>query len=268
VSFIQTDAAINPGNSGGPLINMHGEVVGINSQIYSQTGGYQGLSFAIPIDVARSSEQQILSTGKVRHARLGAAVQEVDQTLAEAFRLDRPAGALITDVSHGSAAQRAGLESGDVVLAVNGRAIEMAGDLGAIVAMARPGDTVALDVWHRGARRELQALLDDATPRAARSASAPAASAVAANVRLGLALRPLQPEELRASGLSAGLVIENASGAAAHAGLQAGDLLLAIDGEPVTRVEQVSAGVGRMDKAAALLVRRGTMTLYIALRLE
>ena len=118
VPFIQTDVAINPGNSGGPLINMRGEVVGINSQIYSGTGGYQGLSFAIPIDVAQRIEQQILSTGQVRHARLGVAVQEVNQTLAEAFKLDKPAGALVDDVEKGSAAERAGLESGDVVLAV------------------------------------------------------------------------------------------------------------------------------------------------------
>jgi serine protease Do len=268
VSFIQTDAAINPGNSGGPLINMRGEVVGINSQIYSQTGGYQGLSFAIPVDVARSSEQQILRTGKVRHAQLGVTVQEVNQTLAEAFRLDKPAGALVTNVSKDSAADHAGLESGDVVLAANGHAIDVSADLPALVGLEQPGATLSLDVWRRGARVVLLARLDDASSGAKPAEPSTGTSAKPPTGRLGLALRPLQPDEKREFGLNAGLVVESVGGAAERAGLQVGDLLLAIDGEAITSVEQVSTAVARTDRAAALLMRRGSTKLYVALRLE
>ena len=270
VSFIQTDAAINPGNSGGPLINTRGEVIGINSQIYSQTGGYQGLSFAIPIEVAQRIALEILATGKVRHARLGVSVQEVNQTLAEAFKLDKPAGALVTDVSKGSAAERAGLVSGDVILAANGRAVEMSGDLPATVGLAQPGDAIELEVWHLGTRVTRRARLDDANKRV----TGPAAAASAASSpkvptgRLGLSLRPLQPDEIRESGITAGLVVEGVSGASARAGLQVGDLLVAIDGRPVTSAEQAAGLVARSDRAAALLVQRGGTKLYVALRLE
>jgi serine protease Do len=268
VSFIQTDAAINPGNSGGPLINMRGEVVGINSQIYSQTGGFQGLSFAIPIEVAQRVALQIVGTGKVSHARLGVTVQEVNQALAEAFKLDKPAGALIVDVGKGSAAARAGLESGDVVLRANGQLVELSGDLPAVVGVAQPGDVVELQVWHRGERRTVRVRLDDATKPAVQAGVAAASSPKAPTGRLGLALRVLQPDEKRESGLSSGLVVEGVGGAAARAGLQAGDLLLAIDGRPVATVEEVGASVGRSDKVAALLVQRGAAKLYVALRLD
>ena len=267
VSFIQTDAAINPGNSGGPLINMRGQVIGINSQIYTQTGGYQGLSFAIPIEVAQRNALEILATGKERHARLGVAVQEVNQPLAEAFKLDKPAGALITDVGKGSAAEHAGLVSGDVVLAANGRAVDLSGDLPATVGLAQPGDTLDMVVWHLGARVTRRAVLDDANRPAAGAASA-ASSPKGPTGRLGLSLRALQPDERRESGNAAGLVVEAVEGLAARAGLQIGDLLLAIDGRPVTSAEQAAALVARSDKAAALLIQRGGSKLYVALRLE
>ncbi|MEO8718824.1 MAG: Do family serine endopeptidase [Burkholderiales bacterium] len=264
VPFIQTDVAINPGNSGGPLINMRGEVVGINSQIYSRSGGYQGLSFAIPIGVALNIEQQILSTGEVHHARLGVIVQEVNQTLAEAFGLARPAGALVADVEKGSTAARAGLVSGDIVLAVNGQAVELSGDLPALVGLAKPGDPIDFDVWHRGARRTLHARLDGAKPPEAKSADA---VAPVADGRLGLALRPLTSDEVRRSGIAAGLLVEAVGGAASRAGLLPGDVLLAIDGQPVTSVAQVKTAVGPSSKAVALLVQRGDTKLYVPLRL-
>ncbi len=269
VSFIQTDAAINPGNSGGPLINMQGEVIAINSQIYSQTGGYQGLSFAIPIEVGVRIAQEILATGKAHHARLGVSIQEVNQPLAEAFKLDRPAGALVTDVSKGSAAERAGLVSGDVVLAANGRTVNLSGDLPAIVGLALPGDAIELTVWHLGARVKRRAQLDDANARLpGATADAAAPSPKVPTGRLGLSLRALQADEMRVSGITAGLVVDGVAGAAARAGLQVGDLLLAIDGRAVTSPEQATGLVAKSDKAAAVLVQRGGTKLYVALRLE
>jgi serine protease Do len=266
VPFIQTDVAINPGNSGGPLINMRGEVVGINSQIYSGTGGYQGLSFAIPIDLAQRIEQQVLGTGQVRHAKLGVGVQEVNQTLAEAFKLDKPAGALISEVEQGSAAERAGIESGDVVLAVNGHAIDLSGDLPAIVGAARPGDRLDIDVWRHGARRTVQARLDDAKAPAASHPSA--AGAATQKGRLGLALRPLNADEKRQSGLAAGWMIEGVTGPAARAGALPGDLLLAIDGRPATDLAQLEAAAAVKSRAVAILVQRAGMKIYLPLRLS
>ncbi len=266
VPFIQTDAAINPGNSGGPLINMRGEVVGINSQIYSRTGGYQGLSFAIPIDVAQQIEQQILSTGKVRHAKLGVAVQDVNQTLAESFKLDKPAGALISDVDKDSAASRAGLAIGDVVLAINGRPIEFAGDLSANVSLAQPGEQVQLVIWHKGARSTLHVLLGDAT---AQSDKPQAANATEPNPvdRLGLLLSKKKSGEGSGPGVDSGLLIEGVAGAAERAGVQPGDRLLAIDGQMVTTVAQAGAAADHAGKSVALLVERDGMKIYVPLRL-
>lgn len=264
VPFIQTDVAVNPGNSGGPLINLRGEVVGINSQIYSRSGGYQGLSFAIPIDVAQRVEQQILVKGEARHAKLGVIVQDVNQTLAESFKLDRPAGALIADVEKGSAAERAGLESGDVVLAIDGKAIDASGDLTATVALAQPGDQIDLGVWRQGARRVLHAQLGDLKLQAKQTADAGAQIDMG---RLGLALRLLQPEEKRESGIVSGLLVEKVSSAAAHAGVQPGDVLLAIGSRPVASVAQASTAVALSDKSVALLVQRGGRKLYVPLRL-
>jgi serine protease Do len=271
VSFIQTDAAINPGNSGGPLINTRGEVIGINSQIYSQTGGHQGLSFAIPIEVAQRIALEILATGHVCHARLGVAIQDVNQTLAEAFKLDKPAGALVTEVSKFGAAERAGLVSGDVILAANGREVDLSADLPATVGLAQPGDAFELDVWHQGTRVKRRALLDDANKRVVEpgaDASSSASSIQEPTGRLGLSLRLLQPDEKRESGIKAGLVVEGVSGASARAGLQVGDLLLAIDGRPVTSAQQTTALVATSDKAAALLVQRGGTKLHVAVRLD
>jgi serine protease Do len=264
VPFIQTDAAINPGNSGGPLINMRGEVVGINSQIYTRTGGYQGLSFAIPIDVAQHIEAQILRTGKVRHAKFGVGVQEVNQALAESFKLPRPAGALVSEVAPGGAAERAGMQGGDVVLSINGRALESSADLATIVGLSQPGDQVAVEVWRSGAKRTLQVKLGDAQPELASQAEARTPNA---NGRLGLALRPLLPEELRESGASAGLLVEGVSSAAERAGVQLGDVLLSVDGHPVGNLAQANAAALGPNRTIAVLVQRGDIKLYLALRL-
>ena len=264
VPFIQTDVPINPGNSGGPLFNTRGEVVGINSQIYSRSGGYQGVSFAIPIDVAVKIKDQIVATGKVEHARLGVAVQEVNQAFADSFKLDKPEGALVSSVEKGSPADKAGLQSGDVIRKVNGQAIISSGDLPAVIGLAAPGDNVKLDVWRQGAPRELTATLINADAKAAVVASK---KDTPAQGKLGLALRPLQPDEKQESGIDNGLVIQQATGPAAMAGVQSGDVLLSINGTPVKNIEQVRAAVAKSDKSAALLIQRGESKIFVPINL-
>jgi serine protease Do len=264
VPFIQTDVAVNPGNSGGPLFNSRGEVVGINSQIYSQSGGYQGVSFAIPIDVASRVKDQIVATGKVQHARLGVAVQEVNQTLADSFKLDRPEGALVSNVEKDSPAEKAGLKPGDVIRSVNGQPIVASGDLPAVIGIAAPGDTVRLDVWRQGRKEELSAKLASSSDKVSKADSQGDA---AAGGKLGLALRPLQDDEKRQSGINAGLVVEGASGAAARAGVEAGDVVLAVNGTPATSVQQVRSAVEHSDKSVALLIQRGDDKIFVPVRI-
>jgi serine protease Do len=264
--FIQTDVAVNPGNSGGPLFNTRGEVVGINSQIYSQTGGYQGLSFAIPIEVASRIKDQIMATGKVQHAKLGVTIQEVNQGFADSFRLESPEGALVNNVERGGAADKAGLKSGDVIRKVNGQPIVGSGDLPAMLTVAKPGDRVALDVWRDGKIVRLNATLADATDKADQDEPAQLAAANGGS-KLGLALRPLEPIEKRQSGIAAGLVIEDARGAAANAGVEPGDVLLSVNGRPVSTVEQVRDMVGKSTKSVALLIQRGSDRIFIPVRI-
>jgi serine protease Do len=262
VQFIQTDVAVNPGNSGGPLFNTRGEVVGINSQIYSQTGGYQGLSFAIPIDVAVRIKDQIVATGKVQHAKLGVGLQDVGQGFADAFKLQSPDGALVSNVERGGAAERAGLKAGDVIRKVNGQPIVAGGDLSAIVSVAKPGDKLALDVWRDGKIVQLNATLASASDKPA-PVNRDNLAGDDGGAKLGLALRPLDPVERSQSGIAAGLVVEDAGGAAAVAGVQPGDVLLAVNGRPVTSVNQVRDVVKKSAKSVALLVQRGDDKIFI-----
>jgi len=264
VPFIQTDVAVNPGNSGGPLFNTKGEVVGINSQIYSQTGGYQGLSFAIPIDLATRIKDQIVATGKVVHARLGVTVQEVNQSFADSFGLPTPEGALVANIQSGSPGEQAGLKPGDVIRSVNGQKIVASGDLPAMVALAKPGDKLTMDVWREGKAVTLTGKLGNANDRVLASAEQ---RAPADKLRLGLALRPLDQLERRQMGLPAGLVIEDAGGAAASAGVMPGDVLLSVNGRTVTSVEQVRDVVSRSDRSVALLIQRGEERIFIPVRL-
>jgi len=265
VPFIQTDVAVNPGNSGGPLFNSRGEVVGINAQIYSRTGGYQGLSFAIPIDVAQRVRQQVVSGGKIQHARLGVTIQDVNQAFADSFKLERPAGALVASVQEGSAGAKAGLKSGDVILKFNGQPIVASSDLPAMLGLATPGDKATLDIWRQGKNEQLTAKLGDAADKGIVVASDEQAGDTGG--KLGLALRPLQPEEKRGSGIKNGLVIEEVGGAAQRAGVQAGDVLLAINGTPVTSVEQVRHAVADSAKSVALLVQRGDSKIFVPVRI-
>ncbi|MFC4929882.1 Do family serine endopeptidase [Massilia sp. GCM10023247] len=266
VQFIQTDVAVNPGNSGGPLFNTRGEVVGINSQIYSQTGGYQGLSFAIPIEVAARIKDQIMTTGKVQHAKLGVSIQDVNQGFADSFNLASPEGALVANVERGSAAERAGLKSGDVVRKVNGQPIIGAGDLPGMLAVSKPGDKVALDVWRDGKIVSLSATLANADDKPERGEREEVAAGDK-GTKLGLALRPLEPVERRESGLPSGLVVEDAAGAAIAAGIQPGDVLLSVNGKPVTSVEQVRDMVNKSSKSVALLIQRGSDRIFIPVRI-
>jgi serine protease Do len=266
VSFIQTDAAVNPGNSGGPLINMRGEVIGINSQIFTKTGGYQGLSFAIPMAVAQRVEQQILRTGQVRHAKLGVEVQDVDQTLAQAFKLGKPAGALVIDVEKDGAAEHAGLKESDIVMSINGKAIEFSGDLSAAVSLAQPGDRVELEVWRQGGQHRLQVQLGDVAVHPDKLASADATQTQAVD-RLGLLFQQKRPTGKPGAAVESGLLIAGVAGAADRAGVLPGDLLLAIDGYPVTSVAQVGTAALQAGKSVALLVQRDGVKIYIPLRL-
>ena len=260
VPFIQTDVAVNPGNSGGPLFNTRGEVIGINSQIYSQTGGYQGLSFAVPIELAATVRDQIVATGKVSHARLGIIIQEVNQALADSFKLDKPEGALVTNVDKGGPADLAGLRSGDVIRKVNGKAIVSSGDLPVLIGQATPGEKVKLELWRQGKREELTVKLGDASEKVMKTAKSDESINKG---KLGLALRPLQPQEKKESGVEDGLLIEDATGPSAKAGVQPGDMLLAINGTPVKSIEQVRELVAKSDKSVALLIQRGETKIFL-----
>ena len=264
VPFIQTDVAVNPGNSGGPLFNARGEVVGINSQIYSESGGYQGVSFAIPIDVASRIKDQIVATGKVQHARMGVTVQEVNQTLADSFKLDRPEGALVTSVEKGGPADKAGLQPGDVIRKVNGQPIVASGDLPAIVGQSMPGQRVQMEVWRQGHKVDVTAQLASASEKTAKAETKPDASG---GGKVGLALRPLEEGEKRQAGVTDGLLVEDVSGAAARAGVEAGDVLLAINGTPAKSVDQVRSVISKSDKSVALLIQRGEDKIFVPVRI-
>jgi serine protease Do len=263
VPFIQTDVAVNPGNSGGPLFNLKGEVVGINSQIYSQSGGYQGLSFAIPIDMALKVKDQLQAKGFVSRARLGVTVQEVNQALADSFGLARPTGALVAQVEDGGPAAKAGVRSGDVILSVNGKAIERSADLPAVVADAAPGSSARIEVMRSGKPVTLEAKYGEMKDRAEKAA----ASAPVDGGKLGLAVRPLTPEERSQSGLAAGLVVQDVAGPAARAGLQPGDVVLSLNGESVKSATELRDAAQRAGKRVALLVQRGEGRLFIPLNL-
>jgi serine protease Do len=246
VPFLQTDVAVNPGNSGGPLFNLAGEVVGINSQILSASGGYQGLSFAVPIDVAARVEKQILAHGHARHAQLGVTIQGMDAALAQSFGLVKPEGALVSGVTAGSAAARAGLQPGDVILKANGEPIVESGDLPALVDRASPGDYLKLDVWRGGRTHALAATLGEAKQLSSAAAAKPD--------RLGLSVQPVP---------GGGLVVEGASGPALRAGIEPGDIVLALNGIPVKSADEFRTLVEKARGTVALLVQRDDARVYV-----
>ena len=261
VPFIQTDAAVNPGNSGGPLFDAGGRVIGINAQIYSQNGGFQGLAFAIPVDVALRVKDQIVAHGHVDHARLGVTLQDLSAPLAGSFGMKSPDGALVASVVPGSAAAKAGLKAGDVITAVDDNAVHVAGDVSSRVGLAKPGDRMTLVLWRDKSRVDLPVTLGRAEGASAQAAT-PADSE-----KLGLALRPLERGELRSAGLDHGLLIEQVTGPARMAGIEAGDVLLALNGKPVQRVEQVREVMRSRPKQVALLVSRDGQQIFVPVEL-
>ena len=259
VPFIQTDVAINPGNSGGPLFNLAGEVIGINSQIYSRSGGYQGLSFAIPIETARRIEEQLVSTGKVSRGRLGVAIQELNFSMAESFGLEKVQGALVNSLEKGSPADKAGVKAGDVILKLNGNAIAASYELPALVSEIKPGARAKLEVWRDGKARNLDVTVGE-FPSAGVATAAPAARAEG---RLGLAVRPLTAEEKKQAEVSNGVVVENVSGPAARAGIEAGDVILRANGTEIANAEALRAQVAKAGKRVVLLVQRGEQRMFV-----
>jgi serine protease Do len=263
VPFIQTDVAVNPGNSGGPLFNLRGEVVGINSQIYSRSGGYQGVSFAIPIDVAMDVGRQLQASGHVTRGRLGVGIQDVDQALAESFGLAVPSGALVASVEDGSPAKAAGIEPGDVILSFGGKDVESAGQLPALVAAATPGHSVAVSLWRDRARHDVRVTVAGTTDGTASASNADAAQ----GGRLGMRVRPLSPSERRANDGATGLLVESVAGAAAEAGIRPGDIVLSAAGRAVRDVGDLRAAVAGAKKHVALLVQRGEARIFVPVEL-
>ncbi len=268
VPFIQTDVAVNPGNSGGPLLDLRGEVVGINSQIYSRTGGYMGVSFAIPINVVMDIAQQLRTEGRVRRGRLGIGIQEMSSELAESFGLKEPRGAIVTSVEPDSPAAKAGLAAGDVVLGIDGKAIEGATDLPRLVASHKPGTSVTLDVARGGERRSVAATLAEAPAPPSQSPRAKAPDERGGHKgmsRLGIAVSELPPAGRRALGVDYGLVVEGVEGDNADSPLRRGDVIVGVGAERFRSLDEFNRRVreARAGSRVALLVRRGEATLYV-----
>lgn len=263
VPFIQTDVAVNPGNSGGPLFNADGEVVGINSQIFSRTGGYQGISFAIPIDLATQIQTQIVDHGQVQHARLGVLIQSVDQKLANAFGLDRPRGALVSEVMANSAASAAGLKVGDIILQAGEKPVERSAALPSMVALSTPNQPLTLTVWRN--QREIQI---DTRPLRNKASNQKVgmktgSGAGSATPKLGLGLRPLEPGEKAANNGADGLLVLEVEGAAEKAGIRQGDVVLSINGVSVKSVDDIAAQLSDDTKSVAVLITRGKQRMFV-----
>jgi serine protease Do len=264
VPFIQTDVAINPGNSGGPLFNMNGEVIGINSQIYSRTGGYMGLSFAIPIDVAMKVKGDLQKFGKVSRGRLGVTIQNVTQDLADSFGLKKAAGALVSAVEAASPAEKAGVKSGDIILGVDDRAVEQSSDLPRIIGETHPGTAVTLKIWRAGETKELRASLGELPAEKVASADG---NSDASQGKLGVSVRALTREERKQVDVDGGLLVQDVHGAAARAGIQPGDILLALNNEPLTSVGQLRRLVDKSRGNIALLVQREGNKIFVPIKL-
>jgi serine protease Do len=277
VPFIQTDVAVNPGNSGGPLFNLAGEVVGINSQIYSQSGGYQGLSFAIPIDMANDVREQLVKNGRVTRSKIGIGIQPLDADLAESLGLDRPRGALVGSVDEGGPADKAGIKSGDVILSVDGRPVDGNAALPVMISSMRPGTTTELEVWTDRKLRKVTARVVENTEAATavrepqgRGGNNKGDQQPVAQV-LGMSLRQLTTAEKQDAQTQGSLVVEEVEGAAQDAGLLPGDIILGVAGARVKTVAELQAAIAsakRFSPKVALNIQRGERQLYLPIRAD
>ncbi len=275
--FIQTDVAVNPGNSGGPLINLRGEVIGINSQIYSRSGGYMGISFAIPIDEAMRVSEQLKASGKVTRGRIAVAIGDVTKEVADSLGLGRARGALVGSVEPGGPAEKAGIEAGDIILKFNGRDIEKASDLPRMVGDTKPGTRVPLQVWRKGQTRDVSVTVTELEPDNARAVarrgdkrggSADEAAPAAKPNALGLIVTDIAETKLKELKVKSGVEVEAADGPAARAGIRPGDIILRLGDADVTNARQFNDMVKALDKnkMAAVFVRRGDATQVLTLR--
>lgn len=266
--LIQTDVAVNPGNSGGPLINMRGEVVGINSQIYSRSGGYMGISFAVPIDEAVRVADQLRTTGHVTRGRIGVQIGEVTKDVAESLGLARAQGALVQRVEAGSPAEKGGLEAGDIILKYNGTSIERSTDLPRLVGATKPGTRASLTIWRKGASRDVTLTIAELEPeKTAKQQSQKAKPAAPANA-LGLFVSDLSELQKRELKLDNGVIVDAAEGPAARAGLRAGDIVLRLNNTDVKDAKQFNMLVAKLErkKMAVVLVRRGDASQFVPIR--
>lgn len=273
VPFIQTDVAINPGNSGGPLFNMKGEVVGINSQIYSRSGGYMGLSFSIPIDVAMDVVGQLRSTGKVTRGRIGVSIQEVTRELADSFGLSKPIGALISSVEKSGPADKAGVRPSDVILKFDGKVVNSADDLPRIVAATKPGVKVGVQLWRKGNTLDVSLVVAEIREEgvvAQRSGRGSVEGTSESEARIGLVVSELNEEQKAKLGVEGGLVVEDMKGPAARSQLQRGDVILAVNNTEIHNFEQFNEILKKVPrgKNIALLVRRSEGTIFVSIKLD
>ncbi len=270
VPFIQTDVAVNPGNSGGPLFNMRGEVVGINSMIYSRTGGFMGLSFAIPADIALDVATQLREKGKVTRSRIGVQVQELTRDLAASFGLKEPRGALVSMTQPGAPAEKAGIKPGDVILSINGQPVQTSADLARSVATTKPGTTITIDVWRKGKIVPIKVTTEEMpAPQQTAQGAAESAATSKATADAGLSVGPI-PDEQRANlKLEGGVLVKDAKAQAARAGIRPGDIILTINNNQVNSpAELESLFQKNQGKTVALLVRRGPDNVYVPLKLD
>jgi serine protease Do len=266
VPFIQTDVAVNPGNSGGPLFNLQGEVVGINSQIFSRTGGFMGVSFAIPIDVAANVERQLIQVGHVVRGKIGVTIQEVTADLADSFGLGAPRGALVSSVDSKGPAAAAGIQPGDVVLAVDGHTIDHFGDLSTRISDMRPGSQATLTLWRDRQDRTVRVRVVELKEPQMAEAGSPArpAPVVRKPNQLGLTIRPLAPQEKAEARTSGNLLVEGVTGAAEVAGVEPGDIILGVDGRRISSVDELeTAAKAKRNKSIALLIQRESAQLFL-----
>src|SRR5205823_8556077 len=272
VPFIQTDVAINPGNSGGPLFNMRGEVVGINSQIYSRTGGFMGLSFAIPADVALDVQKQLKEKGRVARGKIGVVIQEVTRDLATSFGLDKPRGALVNSVEKGSPADKAGVEATDIIVSYDGKPVDASSDLPRMVGSTRPGAQATLEVWRKGQTRKLNVTVGELPEErvASREPSKPKPQAEVRANRLGIVVAELSAEQKSQMKLSGGLIVTDVR-PDAKAEVRKGDVLLMLvhkgQHTELKSVEQFNKLLASLDKNAVitLQVKRGEATAFVTI---